>query len=42
MARQAYRGPLGVVNPDAAAGRKAVRKPPSIPAQAPARFSFFQ
>ena len=42
MARQAYAGPLGVVNPEAAAGTKAVRKPPSIPAQAPARLMPFQ
>lgn len=42
MARQAYTGPLGVVNPEAAAGTKAVRKPPSIPAQAPARLMPFQ
>ena len=42
MARQAYSGPLGVVKPEAAAGTKAVRKPPSIPAQAPARLTPFQ
>ena len=42
MARQAYTGPLGVVNPEAAAGTKAVKKPPSIPAQAPGGLCFFK
>ena len=36
MARQAYKGPFGVLKPETATGTRAVRKPPTIPAQAPA------
>ena len=34
MARQAYKGPFGVLKPETATGTRAVRKPPTIPAQA--------